>query len=202
VGSLITAALRDARLFRAGAVLPSVRDRLPSGLPSGIAELDAALPWGGFPRNALTELLYARPGVGELSLLVPALPRSGRIALVTPPYLPYAPALVQAGLALDRLCWIVAPAERSLWAAEQCLRAGCLTATLIWNDRTDDRALRRLQLAAVQGGSMAFLFRPLRFAANPSPAALRLWVEREQLRVLKCRGAIVTRSIIDRRVCA
>jgi len=35
-----------------------------------------------------------------------------------------------------------------------------------------------------------FAFRDARAAANASPAALRLQVEREQLRVLKCRGGL------------
>jgi len=186
----LDAAFRDARVFRGGKPLDATR----SGLPSGIAELDAALPWGGFPRGALTELLHGADGIGELSLLLPALQRlmrDERIALVAPPYLPYPPALAQVGLPLPQLSWIAPPGERTLWAAEQCLRAGCLGGVLLWSRTGDDRALRRLQLAAEQGGTHAWLFRPLKHAANASPAALRLRVGRERLEVLKCRGAML-----------
>jgi hypothetical protein len=44
-------------------------------------------------------------------------------------------------------------------------------------DGLDDRALRRLKLAAEEGGSLGVLFRPLRCARDPSPAALRLALE-------------------------
>jgi len=180
-------------LFRAGHALLEG----DTGLPTGIAELDAALPWGGYPRGALTELLHALPGIGELSLLLPALrrlPAEQPIALVNPPFLPYAPAWAAAGLSIERLIW-VAPARhdaarQALWASEQCLRAGCLAAVLSWSEIDDDRALRRLQLAAQHGGSHAWLFRPRRHAANPSPAALRLLVEAGRVEVLKCRGAM------------
>ena len=76
-------------------------------VPTGHAALDPLLPGGGWPRGALTELLVTHPGSGELSLLMPALARLSRqdrwIALVTPPHLPYAPALAAAGVDLARL---------------------------------------------------------------------------------------------------
>jgi cell division inhibitor SulA len=169
-------ALRDARLFRGGRSLAPA----PTGLPSGFDALDAALPWGGLPRGALTELLVAHDGLGELTLLLPALRAIAArepIAWVGPPYLPYAPALAAAGLPLERVRWVLPPPGRAAWAMEQCLRAGCLGAVLGWLEQADDRCLRRLQVAAEAGGGVALLFRPLRQAANPSPAALRLAVE-------------------------
>jgi hypothetical protein len=58
--------------------------------------------------------------------------------------------------------------------------------------QADDRALRRLQVAAESGQTLAFACRPLKVAANPSPAALRLVIDARpsQLRVLKCRGGL------------
>src|SRR5262245_37944179 len=41
--------------------------------PSGIAELDARLPGGGWPRGALSEILIQHDGIGECSLVLPAL---------------------------------------------------------------------------------------------------------------------------------
>jgi hypothetical protein len=86
---------------------------------------------------------------------------------------------------------IEAAPRDALWAAEQCLRSGCLGAVLAWPRQADDRALRRLQVAADGGRTPGFVFRGLREAANPSPAALRIAVDAgtpPRLRVLKCRG--------------
>ena len=76
--------------------------RLPEdAVPSGHAELDAELPGGGWPRGNLTEILVDRGGLGEMSLLLPALSRlsaaGGWLALVAPPWLPHAPAWATAG---------------------------------------------------------------------------------------------------------
>lgn len=188
--------LDDARIFRAGKTLRRAADDA-GRVRTGLDELDAHLPWGGFPRGCLSEILIAHDGVGELSLLLPALCEIARrqpIAFVAPPYLPYAPALSACGLPLSRLLWVRSAREQAPWAAEQCLRAGCLGAVLLWSDSGDDRALRRLQMAAETGAAFAFLLRPARHADNPSPAALRLQIESRaddcRVRVRKCRGAI------------
>ncbi|GAB2520389.1 translesion DNA synthesis-associated protein ImuA [Lysobacter humi (ex Lee et al. 2017)] len=164
--------------------------------PTGLDELDAALPSGGWPQ-ALTELLVPADGVGELHLLWPALARlsegDGRIVLVAPPYLPYAPAWQAAGVHLPMLQVIEASLKDALWAAEQCMRSGTCAAVLCWPRTTDDRLLRRLQVAAETGGTHAFAIRPVAAARNPSPAALRVVIEPgalRQLRVIKCRGAL------------
>ncbi|KXK67350.1 CDP-6-deoxy-delta-3,4-glucoseen reductase, partial [Pseudomonas monteilii] len=67
----------------------------PLGLqPTGHAALDQCLPEGGWPAAALSELLLASPGCGELQLLWPTLARlsaeASRIVLVAPPFIPYA----------------------------------------------------------------------------------------------------------------
>ena len=186
-------ALQDRRLFRAGQPLA----RGQGATPSGFAALDEALPWGGFPRGALTEILLPKPGVGEIELIASAWNRIGaqeRLIFVAPPCVPYAPALRAAGIALQRFAWIETDSARAPWAAEQCLRAGCLGAVALWFSGGDDRSLRRLQLAAEEGACHGFVFRPSRHAANASPAALRLQFDPEpgalRLRVLKCRGAM------------
>ncbi len=80
------------------------RAALP-GVPTGFADLDRELPGGGWPRGGLTELLPRRHGVGELSLLLPALARLSRdelawLVCIAPPYLLYAPALQAGGVDL------------------------------------------------------------------------------------------------------
>lgn len=174
-----------------GHAMPAPRE---PACPTGLHELDAALPSGGWP-HGLTELLIPADGVGELHLLWPALARlgmaGGRIVLVAPPYLPYAPAWQAAGVPLPMLQLIDADGMDALWAAEQCMRSGTCAAVLCWPRTTDDRLLRRLQVAAETGGTHGFAVRPAVAARNPSPAALRIaieFVEGRQLRVVKCRG--------------
>ncbi|CAI8786574.1 protein ImuA [Pseudomonas sp. IT-P253] len=164
--------------------------------PTGHATLDAALPTGGWPEAALTEILLAGQGVGELQLVWPALARLSaageRIVLVAPPYVPYPQAWQNAGVDLRQLSIIQASERDALWAVEQCLRSGSCGAVLCWPHKADDRALRRLQVAAETGSTLAFAYRSISEAINPSPAALRIAIDAQpaQLRVLKCRGGL------------
>lgn len=147
--------------------------------PSGFAALDAELPGGGWPRGALTEILSDQVGVGECSLLTPALARltaAGKWSLlIAPPQAPQAPAWALAGIDLTRLI-VVAPnrADEALWAAEQALTSGALGGVLCWSRRVDARQLKRLEVAAASGDALAFLFRPAPARAEASPCALRL----------------------------
>lgn len=171
------------------------------GEATGHAALDAVLPGGGWPPASLLELLLPLDGVGELRLLLPTLARLARqgrsLLMVAPPYLPYAPALAAAGLDLARLRVVRAQGRDALWAAEQGLRSGACGAVLCWPQGADDRALRRLAVAAGQGDALGFAFRPLRALQQPSPAALRMEVmPGERVRVHKCRGGAVPAALV------
>ena len=165
-------------------------------IAGGLEGLDELLN-GGWPQGALTELHYAEEGIGELSLLMPALARLSRegrwIAWIAPPHIPYAPALAAHDLDLSKVL-MVHPRNHAdtLWATEQALRSGTCGAVLAWPGRADDRALRRLQLAAEAGDCWGVLFRPGERREQPSPAALRLALEPRPrgvgVRVLKRRG--------------
>ena len=166
-------------------------------IPSGFAELDTALPGGGWQDQALTEILHDGNGLGELRLLMPALARlsrSGRwVALIAPPHIPYAPALAAQGMDLSRVL-LVHPRRGSdaLWAVEQALRSGTCAAVLAWPAQAGNRQLRRLQLAAETGATWGVLFRPGAAAEEHSPAAIRLCLRGDgdgtELQVLKARG--------------
>jgi hypothetical protein len=190
----LDALLADRRLWRGQPdAKPDSRE------PSGHAALDAALPTGGWPESSLIEILLPADGLGELRLLLPTLARHTRagrdIAVIAPPYLPNPQAWWNAGVDLRHLHIIAADARHAAWASEQCLRSGCLSAVLCWPRSADDKALRRLQVAAETGRTLAFAFRDGKAADNPSPAPLRLRCERGQLRLLKCRGLAPTRPI-------
>jgi hypothetical protein len=166
--------------------------------PTGLAELDALLPGGGWPRGALSEILIEQDGIGECSLLLPALAAltqaRKRIVLVAPPYVPYAPALAAAGVDLAQLVHIDAKAADTHWTAEQCLRAGCCGAVLNWLPKADYQQLRRLQLAAETGAAIGFVFRPPGASSQASPAALRIKISASangpRIDILKCRGRL------------
>ena len=154
-------------------------DARPIALPTGFTQLDAVLPGGGWPVGAITELMPDAQGIGELSLLLPALAqlsRAGRyVTWIAPPCLPYPPALARHGLALERLLLVQTHDTQALfWATEQALRCPAIGAVLAWPAALDDRRVRRLQLAAEAGGGCGLLYRPPAAAQQPSPAALRL----------------------------
>lgn len=181
------------------------RCELPA-VATGFAGLDAVLPGGGWPSGALTEILAAREGIGELSLLAPALARlSGDAARwllwVAPPHLPYAPALQAAGLDMGRVV-VVQPrnAADALWATRQALAADACSAVLAWLSVPDAHSLRRLQLAVEGRNTLAFVFRPPFAARDFSPAPLRLQLDgagdRLALRVLKRRGPHLAQPVL------
>lgn len=190
----LTEVLRHPGIWRRAATSP----RPANAQPTGLDELDALLPGGGWPRGALSEILIEQDGIGECSLLLPALAAltqaRQRVALIAPPYIPYAPALAAAGVDLSQLVHIDAGATDTHWTAEQCLRAGCCGAVLNWLPQADYRQLRRLQLAAETGAAIGFVFRPLSAASQTSPAALRLKVtitnQGPRIEIIKCRGQL------------
>ena len=188
----IDSMLAARTLWHAGRSVVSVAD----GESTGFAALDDLLPQRGWPRRALTELLLPANGVGELALLMPTLARltqaGGSVAVIAPPYLPYAPAWQRAGVDLGALQIIRAAPADALWAFEQCLRSGACMAVLGWPLQADASALRRLQVAADSGDCLGFALRDNKHAANPSSAALRLEYARTTHGgawfVRKCRG--------------
>jgi len=168
-------------------------------IASGFAGLDEQLPGGGWPRGALTEIMLPQPGIGELRLILPALRQLNRdkkwIALIAPPYIPYAPAWQAMGLDLSRVLWIH-PRDHidQLWAVEQALQSGTCGAVLSWQTTSPGfERLRRLQLAAESSHCWGVLFRPMADADESSPAAVRVRLTAKErtldVHFLKRRGA-------------
>ena len=177
----------------------------PSALPSGFAALDAALPGRGWPQGALTEILLEREGIGEIRLTLPALVRvqaEGRdVVWIAPPLKPYAPALAVAGLDLARLYVVHCREPKdALWAFDQALRAPECGAAFAWLPTHDDRALRRLQVAAREGRTWGVLWRRPgqrgSAAAAPLRVALAPHAEQIAVHVLKRRGATLPQPVL------
>lgn len=167
----------------------------PAGIASGFDALDDKL--GGWPPGALVELIAQREGIGEVSVLLPALARLSKderwIALINPPYIPYAPALSHAGVDLAKV--VVIRATRSadaLWSMEQALRSGTCSAVLGWPAAMTEQAIRRLQLATEAGRTLGVYFTQPGAAPRTSPVPYRLRIDGSIdnvcIEVLKRRG--------------
>jgi protein ImuA len=170
-------------------------------IATGYAPLDRYLPGGGWPIGAITEIFVDGYGIGELTLLMPALrtltraPSKKWVAWIAPPFVPYAPALSQHGVDTDRLL-MIHPSKghkNRLWAIEQVVRSGSSSAVLAWLSVADDMILRRMQLAAEDQACWVLLFRPRSVQLQRSPAMLRILLSQEagamRLNIFKCRGA-------------
>ncbi|UXI68753.1 DNA lesion error-prone repair protein ImuA [Tahibacter amnicola] len=85
---------------------------------TGWDALDRLLPGGGWPLGALSEILIGADGLGELSLLMPALAsltrQKQRVVFVAPPYIPYAPALAAQGIDLAFVAEVGNPTDDPL----------------------------------------------------------------------------------------
>jgi len=198
-----------ARLLEHPAIWRGVSAARTEVLPTGFTALDAHLPGGGWPRSGLIEILVSRFGIGELSLLLPALavltrrPLARWCAWVAPPLEPFAPALAAHGVLLERVLVIRIPNScatenrrgetlRTLWAFEQSLVSGACDVALAWAEHPRLREIRRLQLAAEQGRALGVLFRSQLAVREASHAILRVKLEAVsrgvRLTLLKSRG--------------
>ena len=175
--STVQALLSHPGLWRAGRIEPDAQ-----AISTGYSALDPLLADRGWPKAGLVELLSAQAGIGELRLLAPALAtlsvqEQRWIVWINPPHIPYAPALQELGIDIDKVL-LVRPRTHAdaLWAVEQALKSGTCSAVLAWLDETklDGKDVRRLKLAARRGATLAVLFRPDAAAQRQSMAELRI----------------------------
>jgi hypothetical protein len=204
----LDALLATMRVWR-GSVDPTAYPAVSTGWP----KLDAALGSVGWPLGTLIELLVPSSGVGELSLLLPALKTLADasegthqrwLVWVSPPHVVYPPALRQAGMAAEQILLVDAVSLNDrLWAIEQSLRTRSCLAVLAWVDAVEDRWLRRLKLAAADSAALVVLCRPLAQQAQPSPAGVRIrlspTVQGLDVHIIKRkdRGALWIRNVLS-----
>ena len=177
-----TVALESLLKSQAGVWRGSDRYNDAHSVSTGFTTLDTALPSKGWANGCLTELLVGHHGIGEFSLLLPAIKQLTHqaqwVALIKPPFIPYAPALGNAGVKLEHMLVVNPPDDKSaLWASEQCLRSGVFASVITWVQRSTPQKQRRLQIAAETGGSIAIMYRPESTRCEHSPAALRITLQ-------------------------
>jgi protein ImuA len=172
------------------------RYREEAGLPTGYSTLDNELQQNGWPMGSTIELLSDGCGLGAMGLFLPAmeqLSEQGRWQVfIAPPYTPYAPLLAARGIDTQQVL-LVHPKNREdlLWATEQALRSSTCSAVFscLGAENYSYGELRKLQLAAASGDSLAVMFRPHQAACNHAPASLRLQMrEYRKVHILKQRG--------------
>ena len=154
-------------------------------VPTALTAVDAALPRGGLPCGAITEILSDEPGVGSMSLAMRIAVQSvgdgqnrRSIILVDTFGDFYPPAACQHGIALDRLIIIRTKNEKdAFWVVDQSLRCSAVATVIAPLMGLDERLSRRLQLAAASSGCLGLILRPRPQRAK-SFAAIRMLVEK------------------------
>ncbi|AEC19753.1 hypothetical protein PT7_1213 [Pusillimonas sp. T7-7] len=175
-----------------------------NSISSGFDQLNKELPDQGWPLGSLIEILPTQPGIGEISLLSPALAQldSNRsIALINPPYQPYFHCWRNWQLQQHRLLWIKPQTcTDTLWATEQALRHNACAAVICWASHIRLPALRRLHLAAQQTDTLLFLLRPQAAGQQASAAPLRLLLQPKaqglEVFIIKRRGPCSTEPLL------
>lgn len=149
---------------------------------TGVEGFDRLLPEKGLRRGTLVEWFAEGQGSGAGTLAITAARQAmhdrGVLVVIDPAGDFYAPAAASCGIDLNRMI-VVRPAKAAdvLWAYDQSLRCAGVAAVLCEMNRLNDRAFRRLQLAAERGGSLGLLLRPASLRQEPSWADVRLFVQ-------------------------
>jgi len=175
--------LRAGRIAQAAALLrKSLTKELGTStrMRTGVADIDAALPWGGLPPG-LHEIAAAHGDAAKTGFAVSLIGRrpgpilwcrSRRTALEGGD--PYGPGIGGLGLSPDRLILVeAAKLAELLWAMEEGARTKGLAAVVADGVMPDLTASRRLQLAAEAGGGLVFLLATGRQSA--ASTALTRW---------------------------
>lgn len=154
---------------------------------TGLPEVDALLPGGGFPRGALSEIAGG-PGSGKTALCLAAMARAmrgeGLGAFVDGRGELYPPAAAALGVDLGRLLVVRSgEALAGLWAAEALLGSGAFEVVAMDlpplaarrpGGASPGALARRLLAAAEKGGAVGLWLAP----EIRMPAAVRLEVAR------------------------
>lgn len=161
----------------------TVGGRASTVFSTGCGIMDGCLPSGGYDSGTVVEYLQTSSASGATSLALTAA-REALVAterfcvLVDWRQQFYPPAAAALGVDLRRVI-IVRPhtlAER-LWAIDQALRSPAVVAVIAEVEHLDDRAARRLQLAAECGGGIGLLVRGEAARQHPSWAEVQ-WLVR------------------------
>jgi protein ImuA len=150
---------------------------------TGCVALDECLPHGGYVPGSIIEYLRATPGCGASYLALAAAAAAmraseGFLVIASTKHDTYPPALLSHGIALDKTIFVRPESQADLiWSVDQALRTPAVSAVFAELELLDDRAARRLQLAAEHGRSLGLLLRTPAARRSPSWSEVQ-WVVR------------------------
>ncbi|KAF7769891.1 hypothetical protein PCIT_a2812 [Pseudoalteromonas citrea] len=153
---------------------------------TGIEQFDEYLN-GGLPKHGVIDI-QASQGIGEVRVLLPYLKQqTGLTVFINPPGCVSGHGLFHLGFD-TALILVINPKNEldALWSAEQCLKSGACSSVLLWQDRFAIHQIKRLQLAAEQGGALQFVMRSEASShlSLPVSLCLQLAAHREGLEVV------------------
>ena len=152
-------------------------------ISSGCQTMDRHLPNGGYARGSMLELLRNGPGSGVSSIALmiakQAIVDGKYLVVVDPQRQFYPPAMKSLGIPLERVI-ALQPANHAdaIWGLAQVLRCPAVGAVIAELGTLEDRVLRKLQLAAEQGGGLGIFLRDARSARSQPSWADVQWLVR------------------------
>lgn len=170
---------------------------------TGFSALDNHLRSGGWPGDGLIDIAlqhYGSEWLVWLPWLQTQMHAGHTVALINPPWLPYAASLVQAGVILDQLL-IVTPQNNAQWLASwrDIAKANVCTGVLAWAQTLSYPELRKCHLLAGDTQGVFAVHRPWLSQRQSSPATLRLalsWQQRQlHCQLLKQKGCVAGQSV-------
>ncbi len=153
---------------------------------AGCTELDALLPHGGYAPGSVVEYLRTAPACGACTLVWAAASAAmqttkGFLVVVDTLQHIYPPALASQGIDLAKVVFVRPQSHAdALWAVDQALRTQAVAAVVSELELFDDRAARRLQLAAEHGQGRALVLRSSAALRKPSWAEIQ-WLVKPEL---------------------
>lgn len=181
---------REVRKFEQGGKV----DRTSEFLSTGCRAMDACLPQSGYGPGTVVEYLKATAACGATYLALAAAAEAmqktdGFLVLVDRQQHLYPPALAAQGIDLKKVVWVHPESTAdTIWAVDQAARTPAVAAVFAELQSLDDRAARRLQLAAESGGGLVLLLRSLAARGAPSWAEVQWSVRSIQAAQRKSSG--------------
>jgi hypothetical protein len=165
----------------------------PGVCSTGVPALDQLLPARGLKTGDFTEWLSGTADGGLTFALLAASQalrthEGAAVAVIDQEGWFYPAALPRWGIPFDQLLLLRPKTSAdALWSWEQTLRCPGIAACVGWLPEASSVALRRLQVAAEQGGGLGLLVRPLRALQSPTWAEVRWRVTPAPINPLKAR---------------
>lgn len=169
-------------------------------LGTGFENFDKVLS-GGFPRAGLIHV-DSPLGCGELRLMLSVLSPGADLlselertqkaqannklqVFINPPFELNAEFLLAHNLRLEQLIVVQAKSlEEALWSAEQCAKSGACHGVFLWQPKLQHKHIRKLELAAQQGGSYCIWLQNQNTHEANLPLSLSLSLRREGEKML------------------